>query len=145
MAAGDLKVYDPDQIRVNLAGLPLSGWADGEFVRIERESDAFDDVVGTDGEVTRSKTNDHRATVTLRLMQSSDSNDLLSSLYNLDRNSPNGAGVGPLLIRDAGGRSLFVAEKAWIRRPPDVVFDRTATEREWVIRCANLIETHGGN
>lgn len=139
------KVYDADQISISIAGLPISGFADGEFLRIERESNAFDDVVGTDGEVTRSKTNDDRATVTIRLMQTSDSNDLLSTLYNADKAAPGGAGVGPFMCRDAQGRALFIAEKAWIAKPPDQVFDRTATEREWMIRCAKLDGTYGGS
>lgn len=143
--AGDLKIYDADQVNISLAGIPLSGYADGEFLRIERESNAFDDVVGTDGEVTRSKTNDDRATATVRLMQSSGSNDLLSVLYNSDKNTPGGVGVGPFLARDAQGRAIFTAEKAWIAKAPNVVFDRTATEREWVIRMATIIEFHGGN
>jgi hypothetical protein len=145
MASGDLHHYDPDQVSVSLGGIPITGWADGEFVTIERESDAFSDVVGTDGEVTRSKTNDDRATIVFKLMQSSSSNILLSALYNLDKNTPAGAGVGPLMVRDAQGTSLYVAEKAWISRAPSVSFDRTATSREWTIRCAKLVEVHGGN
>jgi hypothetical protein len=141
----DLKIADADQWSISIAGIPISGYADGEFLRIERESPAFEDVAGTDGEVTRSKTNDHRATITIRLMSSSSSNDPLSALYNSDRNTPGGAGVGAFMARDAQGRAIFVAEKAWIAEPPNVSLDRTATEREWVIRCANLIETHGGN
>jgi hypothetical protein len=139
------KVYDADQVSVSLNGIPLSGYADGEFLRIEKDSNDFEDVVGTDGEVTRSKTNDRRATVTVRLMQTSSSNDLLSALANLDKNTPGGIGVGVFLCRDRQGRAVFMAEKAWIAKTPSVSFDKSAKEREWVIRCANLIETHGGN
>lgn len=143
--AGDLKIYDPNDVSASIAGLPMSGWADGEFIRIERESNAFDDVAGTDGEVTRSKSNDDRATITFLLMQSSDANDLLSALYNTDKNTPGGAGVGAFLVRDGSGRALFTAEKAWIQKSPDVSLDRTATAREWTIRCASILEFHGGN
>jgi hypothetical protein len=144
MAQGDLRIYDPDQIFISLAGIPLSGWADGEFCRIERENPSFEDVVGTDGEVTRSKTNDERATVTLRLMQSSPSNDLLSALHLSDKNTPGGVGVGVLLIQDLQGTSVFTAEKSWISKEPDVSYDRTPTEREWIIRVAKLVSNHGG-
>lgn len=142
----DMKVYDPDQMSLSVGGIAVEkGFADGEFLRIEQEADDFEDVAGTDGEVTRSKTNDRRATVTFILMQSAEANDLLSALSNLDRNTPNGAGVGPLLIRDRSGRAIYTAEKSWIRRPPDASFDRTATSREWTVRCADLIRTDGGN
>lgn len=139
------KIYDPDQISLSLGGIPIDGFADGEFCRIEKESAAFEDVVGSNGEVARSKTNDGRATVTFILLQTSDSNDLLSALHNADKNAPGGAGVGALMIRDKHGRALHTAVEAWVSKEPDAVFDRTTTSREWTIRVANLMSFHGGN
>jgi len=141
-----LKVYDANEVTVNVAGLPIeSGFDDGEFVRIEQESEDFIDKVGTDGEVTRSKTNDRRATVSILLMQSSDGNALLSGLNNIDRLAGNGAGVGPLLIRDRQGLALYAAAECWISKPPDVSFDREPTAREWTLRVASLERFDGGN
>lgn len=141
-----LKVYDANEVTVNVAGLPIeSGFDDGEFVRIEQEADDFIDKVGTDGEVTRSKTNDRRATITVILMQSSSGNELLSGLNNIDRLAGNGAGVGPLLIRDRQGTALYTAAECWISKPPDVSFDREPTAREWTLRCASLERFDGAN
>lgn len=140
-----IKVFDGDQVTVSVAGIPLKGYADGEFLTIQFESDLYSDVVGTDGEVTRSKTRDQRATATVKLMQSSDSNDLLSALYNTDLKAPNGAGIGAFLVRDKQGRSLYSASECWIKKHPDVSFDRTAQSREWVIRIASLDAFTGGN
>lgn len=139
------KLYDPDQYSISLNGIPMGGFADGEFCTIEPESDDFEDVVGTDGEVTRSKSNDRRATIMIKLMQTSSTNDLLSTLNNLDKNTPAGAGVGALLIRDRQGRAVFLAEKTWIAAQPKVSLDRTATAREWKLRCAELVPFHGGS
>lgn len=140
------KVYDANEVTLIIAGLPIeSGYDDGEFCRIEQESDDFVDKVGTDGEVTRSKTNDRRATVAVILMQSSDGNALLSGLNNIDRLAGNGAGVGPLLIRDKQGTALYAAAECWISKPPNVSFDREPTAREWTIRVANLERFDGGN
>jgi hypothetical protein len=143
---GALKIYDANEVSVVICNIPIeSGFADGEFVTIEQESNDFEDVVGTDGEVTRSKTNDQRATITVKLMQSSDANAALSALNNLDKATGNGAGVGVLLIRDKQGTSLYQASKCWIAKPPDVPFDKTGTAREWMIRCADLKRLDGGN
>ena len=147
MPAGDLRLYDPDNVLITVAGIPIKGYADGEFCRIEYESDAFEDVVGTDGEVTRSKSNDGRATVTIRLMQSSPTNALLSALHTSDRNAPGGVGVGPFYLQDLSnlvGGTLLVGEKCWIAKPPDSSWDRTPTEREWKIRVAKLDGLDGG-
>lgn len=140
-----LKTYNPDECDVIVAGIPLQGYADGEFINVEQEANDFEDVVGTDGEVTRSKTNDRRATVTVFLMQSSSANDQLSVLSNIDRNGPNGSGVGAFLLKDRSGRLLLEAAECWIQKPPTVSLDRTPTPREWVLRCANLVRFDGGN
>ncbi len=139
------KVYDANEVSVILGGIAIdSGFADGEFCRIEQESDDFDDVVGSDGEVTRSKTNDRRATITLLVMQTSSSNQALSALSNADRLASNGAGIVPVMIRDRNGASLFESQHAWIRRPPNVSFDKVATPREWVIRAGQLERNDAG-
>ena len=139
------KIYDADLVSINIAGIPISsGYADGEFLRVEKETDDFTDVAGTDGEVTRSKTKDARATITLILMQTADSNATLAALSQLDRNTPNGAGVGALLIRDRQGTSLYTATECWIMKSPDAAFDREATSREWIVRCATLVDFTGG-
>lgn len=141
-----LKVYDADAVSLIIAGLPIdSGYDDGEFCRIENESDAFIDKVGTDGEVTRSKTNDKRATCSVILMQSSDGNALLSALHNVDLLAGNGAGVGPFLVRDTQGTALYAAAECWIAKAPDVSFDREPTAREWKVRIASLERFDGGN
>ncbi len=140
-----VKVYDADQMTVSIAGIPLKGYADGEFLSIAYENNLFDDVVGTDGDTTRSKTNDRRATITINLMQTSDSNDLLSALFNADSAAPNGAGIGALLIRDRQGRTVYSASEAWIMQMPPASFDRTATERAWEIRVGELVSFVGGN
>ncbi len=140
-----VKTYDADQVTVVIAGILVNGYADGEFIRIEQEADDFGDVVGTDGHVTRFKTGDRRATVTLLLMQSSDSNDQLSMLSNLDRNAPHGMGVGAFYVRDRNGRSVYEASACWVKKPPNIAFGREPGPREWTIRVADLKRTDGGN
>lgn len=140
-----MREYDPTQITVSFAGIVVEGYADGEFVRIERDTDDFQDVVGTDGEVSRARSSDLRATVTIILMQTSPSNALLSALRQADLDNPGGAGVGPLVIRDRLGTSIHRSDQAWIAKAPDVSYDRTPTPREWKIRCARLTGVDGGN
>jgi len=141
-----LKVYDANEILMIIAGIPVtSGYDDGEFCRIEQETEDFTDKVGTDGEVTRSRTNDKRATCSVILMQSSLGNALLSALNNIDRLAGNGAGVGPFLVQDLQGTALYAAAECWISKPPDVSFDREPTAREWTIRIASLERFDGSN
>jgi hypothetical protein len=143
---GDLKNYYPDQISLVVCGIPVTkGYADGSFVTVEQTSPSYTTVVGTDGEVTRTRVNDGRCTITLRTMQSADINAVLSALANLDRKATGGAGVGPTSINDLSGTSTFFAEKSWIAKPPKRDYDKTAKEREWVIECADHTALDGGN
>lgn len=128
------KIYDANMVTAVFFGLLIdSGFADGEFVRMEQESDDFTDVNGTDGEVTRSKTNDRRVTITITLMQTSEGNSKLSAINILDRRANNGAGVGPFLLKDRSGTAI-AGGSCWIAKPPSTVYGREATAREWKLR-----------
>lgn len=139
-------IYDSNQVTIVVANIPISeGFAEDTKIEIVPEANAFEDVVGVDGKVTRSKTNDRRATVTLRLMQSSPMNAVLSALHEIDLSADNGAGVGAFMVKDLGGTSLHVASASWIQKSPDVKYGVKATEREWKIRVADLRNFVGGN
>lgn len=141
------KVYTSDEVTIAIGPVLVdSGYADGEFLRVEGETDITEDVVGTDGEVAVSRTNDYRATITVLLLQTADANLGLSVLANLAVNSPGMAGaIVPTLVRDRNGSSLYTAENSWVQKAPDASFDRTAQSREWPVRCAKLIRIDGGN
>lgn len=132
------KQYDPDQISIIFGDYEIIGYADGEFVTIDNMSDAFTDVVGTDGQVSRSKGTDRRATVVFKLMQTSESNAILSQIHNADRDTPGGAGVLPIKIMDRIGGATYQGEHAWIVKAPAVSLDRSPTSREWTVRVARL-------
>jgi Protein of unknown function (DUF3277) len=143
---GDLKIYDASEVSLIFAGIPISsGYAEGEFCKVERKEEGFSSVVGTDGEVTRSKTNNRMAKVTIRLMQSSSANAALTAIHNADLYTSNGAGVAPILIKDRQGTSLHSGAKAWIVKSPDASYDKTAKEREWEFEVADMFIFSGGN
>ena len=140
------KVYDAGDVSMVFMGILIdSGYADGEFLTIEQEEQDFLTKVGTDGEVTRSKSNNRHAVIKLKLMQTSDGNTLLSALNNIDVNTPGGLGVGPMMILDQNGTTVYTAKSCWIAKPPDVSLDRTATSREWTLECASLVRLDGSN
>jgi hypothetical protein len=138
-----VKTYDPKEVAVTVGPYELSNFADGSFITVERDEDSFSLQVGTDGEGTRSKTNNRSGTITVRLMQSSDSNSILDSYKKLDEFS--NSGQFPLFIKDNSGTSFHSAESAWVQKEPSSEYDREALEREWVIRTDNIQSNHGGN
>jgi hypothetical protein len=138
-----VRTYDPKQVSVLVAGVPIGGFADGTAISVIRSNDSYSKVSGADGVMSRAKSNDISGEVTLTLSQTSPSNDYLSSIQSLD--SLSGTGVVPVLIQDNSGRSKYVSGFAWVRKPPDSEFGKEISNREWVLDCADLSFFTGGN
>ena len=135
--------YSPKDIIIIIGGATMTGYAESSFCSIERSSDTFTKVVGADGEVTRTASADISGTVTLTLIQTSSSNDILSALQLADEITK--VGKFPLLIKDAFGKSLYGSSTAWIMKVADSEFGAEMGEREWTIECADLEAFVGGN
>lgn len=138
--------YDPDQVILLVGVATIDGFADGSMLTLDQDTDDFVDNIGTTGEVVRSKSNDRRATLTIRLQQTSDSNDILSAINNADMAAPNGAGIATFMLRDkTNGRALYSAAECWVAKSPAVNFDRTSQPREWKLRISSLVRQDGGS
>ena len=137
-----LKTYDPAKVSVIVGGHIVQGFADGEFVSAARNNDTFSRVGGADGEQTRAKSNDRSGTITITLMQSSNSNGVLQGFASADEVS-NG-GLVPVLIKDSNGNELVIATKAWVQKPSDRGFGKENTDRQWVFETGELIFAGGG-
>jgi hypothetical protein len=121
----------------------MSGFADGEFVSVERTSDTFTKVSGADGIISRAKTNDRSGSLKFTIAQTSPSNDVLTGIAVLDELS--NAGVVPVLIKDNSGRSVFVSAFGWVKKPPTSEFAKDISNREWTLDLADLDVFVGGN
>ena len=139
-----VKTYDPSNVQVIMGGVPMSGFADGTFISIAFDEDQYTKTVGADGEVSRSKSNNNTATVSLTLKQTSSSNDALSALYQADRLS-NG-GVVPFMVKEIGsGRTLCFAQSAWVQKLSDVAYSKDIEDRAWTIATGQMQIFIGGN
>ena len=100
MGNNRLATYAADEVSLSFCGIPInSGYADGEFVAIEVAADDFGDVAGADGETARTKNLDRRATITIKLLQTSLSNNVLQPLTAMLGINVTGADVTPLAIK----------------------------------------------
>lgn len=133
------KNYAADQVKLTIAGIPIdSGFGDGTFVTISPTNPFFGSVAGTDGEVTRWKSSDRRAEGTIVLMQTSDGHQALSVLHTLDRNAPNGAGVGVFQLEDLNGGTNLLSPSCWITGFPEISYAREAGAWEWPFEVSHL-------
>ncbi len=136
-----VETYNPKDISIIIAGFIMSGFSDDK-VRVFRESDAWTDESGADGEVVRYATNDKRGEIEITLLQTSSSNLTLSTLAKADELT--GAGVFPAIVKDNRGLDLHVAPTAWIVKIPEAKYSKTGNVRVWRIRTDNLTALLGG-
>lgn len=138
-----VRTFDPKEVIITIGGIPMSGFADGTFLEVVADVPQFTKVTGADGYVTRVKSNDYGAVMTLTLSQSSPSNDALSAIFNADRQA--NAGVVPILIKDMSGTSVIFAATGWIQQFPDTAFGNEINDRAWIFDLANADLFIGGN
>lgn len=135
--------FNPADVDVIIAGNTITGYADGSYVDIERDNESFTKVTGANGEVTRVQTNDKGGKCTMTLLQSSESNLILSNLLNIDEAT--GAGTFPLMIKDNSGGTIMAGAVCWINKPAKVTYSKSIENREWVIDIAHLVTHIAGN
>ena len=145
MAAPNLavKTYDPKMIVITFGVIPISGYAEGTFVRVNRSGDAFSKSKGAGGDVERINHNQGDFEVSLTLQQTAGTNAELSAALAADMAT--NAGVFPLTIKDLLGQTLFYAPQAWIRKDPEWEDGDELNSREWTFDTGIGSNFLGGN
>lgn len=136
------KTYDFKKVTLVLGPHIISGYAEGTGIQAEAAEDTWMPKTGSDGEFVRSKSNNNEGSVTITLLPSSKSNDVLSALHLADKES--NAGLVPLLLKDLQGTTLIAASEAYVVKPANVGFGQEAENREWVIYSGDLKMLVGG-
>lgn len=136
------KLYDPSQVVVTWGVYLLSGFAEGTFIKATRDEDAFFKKVGADGEVGRARNKNKAGSVAFTLLQTSASNDSLSTEAAADEIL--GTGSHSLMIKDLLGTTLLIAPNAWVKKRADAELAKEISDREWVLDCDQLNGTVGG-
>lgn len=131
-------LFDINKFIVILGGIEINGFAKDSFVKVEQNEDTMTDDEGIDGEIAVVATNRHKCTVTLQILQSSLSNDILSGFQIAKQ-------LIPLLIKDLKGTTVFGAEYAWIKKPSVLDYGSEPKIREWAVNAAPYIFINGGN
>lgn len=142
MSQGQTFQYDPSQVAFNVGGVDTNGFAEGTFIKVTRNKDAFTTVVGSDGEATRVKTIDISGLLEVTLQQSSPSNDYFSSLATRDEQSS--TGNVPIFMTDKNGTTIARCKTGWVKKKPDSEFSNVSSNRVWVFETGALFYDVGG-
>ncbi len=118
--------YDPQNIDCVFANHPIGGFADGTPMNLVRTSELVVTKAGIKGDVAVSYISDKRAVMTVSLLATSASNDVLS------RAAENKV-IGSFLLKDHAGTTLVKSPYAVVKKMPDVGFSQETPNRDWEI------------
>ncbi len=139
-----LNIYCPADILIIVGGVvKISGYLDGTFLEIVKDIQPYRSRRTPDGTTARLYVNDKNYSVRFSLAQSSESNDLLTKIQQLDEITQ--MGYFPLLIKDLRGGSLFFSAAAWIEGVPTQSFSNNIEGRTWEIKATGVLSTVAGN
>lgn len=130
--------YSPKDVVVSWNGINITGFAEDSFIRLSRNSDLVERVVGAGGDVSLTKIADRTGTVEIELMQTSPTNALLSAFAVAQESIVGLDGISNFSIVDPSGSVLAVAINAWLEAYPDVDLGSGQTSRTWTFGCERL-------
>ena len=116
----------------------LTGLNDGEFLNIEKNSDAMTLKVGADGESAVAVNADESGRVTVTVLATAEINRALSLACATRAR-------GALQIKDLSGTLVASAEDAWIMKEAPISRSKEVESRAWVFESGELLIVGGGN
>lgn len=144
MASNILATYSPEDVTILLGGVvQISGFVDGTFISISKDSPMYTTKESADGTITRTYKKSMLYNVNLILANTSDSNQTLTYTSGLDTLTQ--MGKFPLIIKDQLGGTLLFSLTSWIENFPDSDFSTGIEGRSWEIKCSQAVFNLGGN
>lgn len=123
-----VNTYSPSDVIITVGGYQLTGW---QNITISRTVKGFTVIRGIRGKNTRVPNVDTSATITISLLQTSQGNDVLSYIHELDLNE--GTARIALMLKDNSGRSVFSSNEAYITGFPVAAFTGQFEYRNWEV------------
>jgi hypothetical protein len=149
MANEVLASYSPEDVTIVIAQGNLShvvnGYVDGTFLTISRLVLASEPYSGSDVSNARVVRSNKNSTLTLSLMMTSESNDILGQLLRNDEQTRDNTNLFSMTIKDNTGRSIYFSRQCYIGNNPDSTYSNAIDSRDWSIHAVKLEQVQGGN
>ena len=131
-------VWSPKDVNIAWDVLgAITGFADDTFVVLSRNEDMTEEVVGADGKLATTRNADRTGTITVTLMQTAESNTLLSVLAHAQEKATKFL-TGAITITDPSGSVLAVGTGAYLKAMPEVTLGSGQNAKEWMFYCEGL-------
>lgn len=132
---------DPGLCTINIAGYTLTGFADGVGYTSSFDVDRYNTIVGNRGLSARSKTISAAATITLNILNTSEDNDILTTIFQADDVA--GGALVPLAKITANAR-IVEAGSVYIVKLPDTQDGGGPYPITWTLKSMNFTKFVGG-
>lgn len=130
--------YSPKDVNISFFGIAIEGFAPDSFIRARRNSDILNETVGASGELSLTRVADKTGEIEIELMQTAESNLLLSGLMYAMEFDGGVIPVGELMIQDPSGSALVIASNAYVKSMPEVELGAEQSSRTWTFGCENM-------
>lgn len=134
--------YSPLLVEASIFGIPIDGFADGSFIRIQRDEEVSKFKKAMDGSQTVTLDDNGTYRITLTLMSSSPSNDWIHLIMKLYEKT----GIEFIIPFTVtyGGKTILAATNTFFSVESSTEFDTAATNSEWTLVCPNAAYTKMG-
>lgn len=123
-----VNTYSPSDVTLIIAGYRVTGW---ERISITRTVKGFTTIRGIRGKNTRVDSRDTSATLSFPLLQTCQSNEVLSYIHELDLQEKTGRLT--ITLKDLSGKTVFSSDEGYITGYPPVVFSGGFEYRVWEV------------
>lgn len=114
-----------------------------EGITVSYTDDKGNMLVGADGSVMHSLRASLAGTITVRLLQTSETNAKLSVMFNAQTVSSTLYGKNTITIRNAATGDSIVASQCGFQKMPDLNYAQDGATLEWVFNCGVINEVIG--
>ena len=150
--ASQLASYNPSSIVIAISHPStntshiVGGFVKDNPVSFEYPESSWTEKTLNNGETVRTHSKDNTLRMTIRLDQTSPSNDYLSALVKYDEQDPTGIdGVFTSTFADKSSRTSAYSADTFAKRPMSYEFSSDTSTREWVFVMANADQYMGGS
>ena len=137
-----VRTYDPKKHVITFLGNIITGFSDGDFIEITGD-DGFEMRKGAAGDEDRINKNETGKNMNVTLMQTSISNDILSSIYESD--AINNDGKGPLQMVDLNGTAVLYSAQGYLKKNADTTKGDSLGNTVWNFRAPHATYNPGSN
>lgn len=126
----EVLTYVPSNVILVISGWQVQGWNE---ISVTRNAPGFKQIRGIRGKNTRTRMHDTGATLTIRVPQTEDMNEVMSAIHDADLEE--GTARLEIMLAEVTGNSFFSTATGYITAYPELTYTGDMSERVWTIVC----------